>query len=515
MAVRASEIAGNIAGRVEFWREQKAQTREDRLNSSLPPNQQQLAPLDLLNSVDRSRANDLIDEQDRLHVLNGDNYLAIDYWRNIAHMPEPIINQLVDEEGHLQFRIDTPTYRALSATRTAAKMGHKLIKALGILYNNNIYPLDASIYTQEGKKQKGVDKFNAHQEPHIHTVTQGALDLLHQAQKLGFRHITRNTLRAAAKGAAFHDVVNILTRKFHAQGAPVFVPKVIPAFESDPLKDRINAVAVFHNEPEMAALIKSWGTQGDAVATIQRMQQMDPAILATILADKLHIGQDRLPPGWTESDGILRDWHVGINAAFNIESAGYTARKAGLRRRMEDAGRFVINLTYNPRLENTYFMRGREHPATTDSTRYPIGRKTDMPKVVNDLLVAEDGPHVSHSEVLEAVMWSKDGYRERLRLTIMAAFAFNPNAQEVEFNIFDPDAQVGLGGNKAKGLKPLLPQERIDEIKHRQYIFKRDNIDAVLDQIQQKFVDKRIDLTKLKEAGENLRPSAPVPAPVA
>ena len=490
---RLAETIGNIKGHIEFAREGvRKRWEESKTRHVLYPNLSTPLPAsELLESVDFSESNQLIDKNGVMYVINGKPgdtpETAREYWLDKG-MPTTEVNKIVDGGGHIRLHVKPHEYRRLIG-HNPLKAALLIIDALAPVYDNNSYPLDASI--------PGIDGFNAHQRPHIRTVTQGAYDLLQQAKKLKFRKITRNTEIVTTRGAAGHDSDNVQSRRLHAKGAPRLLDHIIPSRVSDPLKDRVDAVMVFHNEPELRELLKK-NTDGSTQEGITYLQKLDPAILATIIADKLHIGQDRLPPRWMDSEGILRDWNIGINAAFTTESAGFVAKaKPGRRSHLEDVGKFVVNIKYNETFEDEYFTPALGHTLTQDSTRYPNGR-INLPEAIQAYI-----PNATHSEVLEAMLWKT--YHERLRLTLMTIFAYNPNAESVEININDPDARRGLTKHLSGVLTPEEIEQRIHEVEHRRYLFTRDNIDQQLGEIQQKFELKGVHLEDLKKAGDELQ----------
>ena len=500
MSGRVAETIGNIRGNVEFAREGLAKRWEEstlyqRLHPNLPPT---LSAQELLQKIDFSESSKLIGKLGHVFVINGKKndtpILAQQYWPQHG-MPDEVVRQLVDGEGRLRFHLKPSEHRRLVG-HSPLKAAMMTIDALAPLYDNNQYPLRGSITEVENGRKRGVDGFNAHQRPHIKTVTQGAAELLDQARKIGFRKITRNTRVAALRGATWHDHVNLWSRRLHANGAPLMMSQIAPLSQKDPLVDRVNAVMVFHNEKEMSSLLEANNATSSTKA-VEFLSHVDPAIPAILIADKLHIGQDRLPSEWTDPKGILRDVRVGFNAFFTTDAAGYT----------QDGKRFVVNISYNPRVENEIFSRftGR-NTVVVDSKRHTNG-VTNMPEAIHAYLEYPDiSQRVSHSEVMEAIMWDPAGHGDSLRLAIISAFAYNPWLQQVEFNIDDPDAPIGLGEHPDKNLPALLSPERIKEVQHRQYTFTRDTIDEQLDAIKQKFKDKGVDIHALVEAGKQLRP---------
>ncbi len=445
----------------------------------------------LLSHIDMTEAQSLIGPDYTLSVLNGNRHKAKDYWTK-AGMPYEEMRKLIDTQGRLTMYVDNETVRNMLSL-SPFDAGMQMVTLLAPLYDNNNYPLDQSLKdkTPDGK-QKGIDGFNAHQTPHIRVVVAGQHFFLSQAQHFGFRHdIDDDTFYAGALGAAGHDVANILTRKKHAQAAPWLTAAVMPELARSKHWERAAQVMVLHNEPEMKTLIKDvWNTLDDAPKTIAHMATLPPEVLATILADKLHIGQDRLPVGWEHADGILRDWNIGVNACFSTTSAAYSP----------NSKKFTANIMYNPGMESHYFSPDKLSGDLIQPTiRNGKGNKYRMPQAIDKYVMHPDPKkRISHSEVLEAMLW--ETYAERMRLTIMAAFAFNPRTKTVEINITDPDAPRGLTG--------LMKKRRIKQVQKRTYKFHRNDIDKQLATIRQGFIDKGIDLSALKEAGTALFPQA-------
>lgn len=484
---------------VSFAELQPTPRFRDRFQRILPqrlrrsPDYLSLLSPDPLASVNFQDARQLLDTNGTVYAMNGTKHLAREYWSQKADMPDSDIQKLVDSKSRLIFHIPSKIVRniiRLSAGNPLAG-GLELIDQLAPLYDTNGFSLDASIRgTTEDGKPKGIDGFNDHRRPHIRTVLRGALALLDQAQTIGFRSdITPEIKQTTALGTAIHDTINVFSRKHHAVGIPVILPHIMPELARSPLWHDVAQIGVLHNEAQVMEFLKTLPEEHTLADEIAKLEELGPATLAGILADKLHIGQDRLPERWKDADGILRDPNIGINACFSVASAKANDETSGAGY-TRDGTKFIVNMLYNPGMEKDYF-----HPAITPSRRYTNGRFA-MPQAIDNLLRTQG---VSHSEVLEAMLW--ETYQDRLKLTIMAAFAFNPTAQTVEIHIHDIDAN--------NGLRDILPPERIAEIKHRTRTFTRGNLDDELNTLRKSFEGKGIEIPKLQKAGEALLPATP------
>lgn len=442
-----------------------------------------------------SPAREYVEDDGALFVRNGTREYARDYWLRLG-IDRDAINKMVDEAGRV---IPTPD-DANPYFMHPLDAGMWVVEEADGFYDHNAKPLhDGLFYDTKGA---AIDGMNMHKKPHVRTVVRGAFDILQQMQR--FRSdLTVEDFLEATIGAGIHDMGNILNRKLHSKISPLLAGLRMPILMyNERLWQKIQRVAIFHNEPEIRNVIDEvWHTKGDASQTIKRMQvDFSPALLAVILADKLHLGQDRLPDVWTDRDGLFRDWQIAVNAFFGIRDAGYT----------EDGKKFTVNIDYNPGPQSAFLtdVHGSD-VIKDDSTKYEYGAFPQHQAIHRYL---EQGI-ASHSEVLEAMFWSKDGYRERMRLIIMSAFALNPKTQEVEINIHDELARAGLTAQAGKEFhddrgKIINDNDRIAEIEHRTYTFTRENIDDQLKAIEQKFLDKGIKLTELLEARDRARNEA-------
>lgn len=451
-------------------------------------------PQDLMAEFDLSLRYDLIPDHAPVQVRNGKLKPAGEYWGQVG-IKEDVINQIVDTEGKWIFQVPDEKVKDLfQMDPLAAAEG--MIDAMAVLYDNNRYPLHDSVIREKEGKQFGLDGMNEHGQQHVKWVTRNTYAFLKMAQPFR-KDITERTFRVGTTAAAGHDVGQILLRNGQEIGSVAVLEHAMSGLKGQVdgfFFEDVKRAIVIHPEANVTDLAERvWHTAGNAAATIQKMyEELRPEELALILADKLHIGQDRLPSKWRDSDGILRDLHVGVNAAFDVDAAGYTP----------NGNTFKVEMAYNPGLEESYFAKVNglssltEHPAVTTSKHHRNGR-FKMPNAIHQLLRAGKA---SHSEVLEALMWSEHGYHARLRLAIMAAFALNPATENVEIEISDPDA--------TRGLSEYLPNERIAEIQSRKYTFTRDSLDEELVAIQHSFAEKGIDVDALKKAGQELLPPA-------
>lgn len=441
----------------------------------------------------QSEAKRFVEDDGALFVgNNGNREYARNYWLRLG-LPLDAINNMVDIAGRI---VETPDKRN-PYTMHPLEAGLCAIEQADGFYDHNPKPLHDGIL----KEKHGIDGFNDHRKPHVRKVTKDAYRLLTEAQ-LFRTDITTEDFYETTLGTAIHDMGNILNRKLHARISPLLAERRIPILtQNKTMWEKIKRVAIFHNEPEIRDVIEHvWHTKDDAAATIAAMQKdFSPALIAAIIADKLHLGPDRLPNIWKDPEGMMRDWQIAINAAFRMRNFGYS----------NDGRTFDMTIGYNPGMEMRYFAEVNDsssdsHPSMRRSRIHEEGRFI-MPQAIHKYLKDRKA---SHSEVLEAIFWSDDGYKDRMRLAITAAFALNPTTETVTVNIVDDAHIEKLREFMNKDGQRTFDEARIQEIMHRKYTFTKEDIDQQLQKIQESFTKKGIDLEDLKKARGEAREKA-------
>jgi len=253
----------------------------------------------------------------------------------------------------------------------------------------------------DGQKSYG---FNTHDDTHFdHVVTEG-LKLL----KVG-RSTPKNVLRRFVAAARGHDLGNVVSRRMHSTVSPLIFKRMFPSVERDSAQWEIISRAMeLHDEKVLADAIYGWGPL-NAEQVINRLSDLGPELLALLIADKTHVGPDRVPNKIEESlrNEAVNDPHIEVN------SSGKTT-KVGLG---NDRKTFEWEMTYEPPRSDT-----------------KVGKRvSERLKRMRD---SEDEPYFT---AWENSLWRI--YHARINLTVLSAYALYPQLEN--FKLILRDAETG------------------------------------------------------------------------
>ncbi len=242
--------------------------------------------------------------------------------------------------------------------------------------------------------------FNLHDESHIDFVTNKGLELLDRSPHRDNQ--TKWRLVAAARG---HDLGNIIDRNIHSTISPLIFRRMFPDITSKPeYWEIIKRAMELHDEKVLATEIDSWGAL-NATQIIQRLRILGPELLALVMADKVHIGPERIPRNIPEENMLeaVNDPHVEANMFADTVHAGLSP---------DDRETFRLQFNFNPKRA---LMKGV------------------VSERLRTLFKKEKEPYFRG---WENIYW--DIYYARTIFTMLCAFALCPQLKRFEIITRDP-----------------------------------------------------------------------------
>lgn len=248
----------------------------------------------------------------------------------------------------------------------------------------------------DGQKTYG---FNLHDDTHFNFVSTEGQKLLRISPHRG-----NDVLRRFVIAARGHDLGNVVSRSMHSTVSPLVFKKIFPIVESYPEEwAMIKQAMELHDEKVLSALINTWGPL-NAEQLIARFHDFGPEFLALLIADKVHIGPDRVPwPNIEEHlvDEAVNDPHVEVN----------------------EYGR-TVGITLTP-----------DRKTCTWSLEFKPPRQGRLGGRVSQRMKELYKNGEPYMNAWENLLY--DIYHSRITLTILAAFALYPQLQKFEFVIRD------------------------------------------------------------------------------
>ncbi|MCL4354025.1 hypothetical protein M1349_00965 [Patescibacteria group bacterium] len=383
---------------------------------------------------------------------------------------ETILSQFFSEDGVWKPKIEREDVDLFKMS--PKKVNEFLTKRLKLVYE----VIDPSLF---GSKEHG---FNPHGLNHAEFVATQVDVILANA------NYGEDVRRRAVIAARIHDLGNLFNRDLHFlfgwRMAKTLIPELVqekPEFwgdleqyrqrydkwEGDQKQLRVIKRAVRRHEPK--AVIAYLSGRGDrefkdsretfkpyAVEiegdystesigltadqmVLEMQRKLDPETLALIIADKIDIGQARLPD---HEDAVRSDPHAVLNAFGKTVEFGYLMGILGAE------GKLSFKMEFDPKPADDKIKSNPKLGAHVEPRNHPKPGETlkiKVPQLYRDMHTASEKgmPYI--------FVWSRDfwkHYRDRVILAIEASFALYKNAYTLDWIVNDPTSKnlVTKGG---------------------------------------------------------------------
>ncbi len=383
---------------------------------------------------------------------------------------ETVLTKFFSEDGAWEPKVKIENVDIFNMS--PKKVNEFLTERLRLVYE----VIDPSLF---GSKEHG---FNPHGLMHAEFVANQVDSILADA------NYGEDVRRRAVIAARIHDLGNLVNRDLHFlfswRMAKTLIPELVskkPEFwgdigeynlrcakwETDRGQIRIIKRAVRRHEPKaVIAYLNGRGDRefkdkretfkpyavevetGDHTEPIgltadqmvlEMQRKLDPETLALIIADKIDIGQARLP---VHEDAVRNDPHAVLNAFGKTVEFGYLMGLPGLE------GKLSFKMEFDPRVADEKIKNNPRLGVHVEPRNHPEPGETHklkVPQLYRDMNTASERgmPYI--------FVWSRDfwkHYRDRVILAIEAAFALYKNAYTLDWIVNDPTSKnlVTKGG---------------------------------------------------------------------
>src|SRR3989338_452985 len=272
---------------------------------------------------------------------------------------------------------------------------------------------------------EGHKDFNVHTWRHIKWVKTKSQQLLGEAG-----YLDAQTLDNAVLVAAIHDIGNMIGRQWHEEFSVQLAPNILPRLlEDTSLWDAIYSGVLHHNENNYRA--RNYANQPFDVRQAILAAENTPVSNAVLMADKMHIGTDRV--WWTSKnkERIYNHPHSEGNLNTQTSHVGFSP----------DRNTFVWKLQFRPEFED-------DEAASLNNAVYLNGNGKYQPHASERVRLNPDDefspidPLKACRQIINIYGPQVPGGINRIVLTIDAAFQLFPGLESLEFRYVDKQGDV-------------------------------------------------------------------------
>ena len=357
------------------------------------------------------------------HSAKEDDYVLASTFFEVAQCPQAFIDLVINSDDG-SWAYERETKRSLYEAPISL-VDRYLDIACSKIYQGANGSLDA-IYDHG---------YNRHDEIHIRYVKNVTVDLLRAGD------YPEDVVRRGLIAAWDHDSGNVLSRKIHSLISPRILERVIPTLNEDPQQWRVVRRAIqLHNEPVARTVLS--GIRESSETSEEYYQKMRETFgaeaLALIIADKSHVGRDRVSYKARSKDAVDEDPHLEVNLLGKTREIGLSEDKKtmvwkldftpGIDQDLEDDHLALLGRIRESDLEEEGSEGSHEMRAfVSDETHEKHRQKLPIP----------------HFDTWKARFWNL--YLDRVLLAVDSSFALYPECESFAIVMRDNDAGSDCG----------------------------------------------------------------------